>query len=1527
MTTQRAIFISYRGADHAHAFLLRDRLARLFGEANIFFDKDRDSIPPASDFPGVLDLAIQSAEIVVAVIGPGWMAAESLARLNNDPKDFVRRELRGALQRRDKGESVQVLPLIFDGARMPEAGQLPADLSSFVVCQVEQIAIKTQQYDAGIDTLADTINKHCPGLRARRQNDWLRDLLSSGDLSRSRLGQDIAVRQPGRQFTKRRAASAELDAWWANWRNEHRAFILLGEEGDGKSWAVADWLADKVADVHFPVPVVVAPAHKLSQAGLANILAACLEKSLPSANYAWSKTLEELANAPPSTAPQFLLVVDAFNERPSLAWKELFNTLRASPWRDRVALIGLCRKEYWKELAIPNDGLSLPWTLSPFSPDELNEALDQRGAPRDQFTPEVLHWMSRPRYFDLALRLKDEIGHGGLTLERLIYEDWRDMTLRKPQRPCSHEDFFALISGLAEKHARRRIPLADFAAQAQAVTDSVPDLMKELTSAGIIDRQSGKLLFGSRHLPLALGLVLANALEESEDQSPAVLREIIARYKSSYAESDLQVRICAMALFHALSSKDFPEVGRLALLRAWIEGRNLDETDLHAIASYLPLQPATYLRMAEYIWGEAENREAQDAFMFGFLRHRNLPKVDAALRPAFARWLGFVYPGGYRAYFERDEAKLAEARREVEMRLGGPVTPGQVALLGVPLEITENAVWLRLAQVALAVMSHDRSQGYADQLLAGLVAATVMEGSHCEFGWLLHTCDANTASALLNAAKGFLERGKEGQSTAYLVARKILVYLGNEAARQLLTEIPEGFRFVPPLTRMHAENPCDSFGWLWTEDNYLDCLECSEGNGDFAARQLQEVALNPGVFLPPDHLDRLGTAGAGLDLSKIAQYMGNSSEQHQLKIMEPALCAFASSRYANLMRALAGTLAGRGGQSRRLLANELQEHLPVMGAAEREVIESAWRATLTGESDEDRWAELWLFPAVVFDRSASEQVRLMIDRGNAAGYFTQHAPRFRALSTEDLSLVLAEIQATDCSNGLRLYNLLWYLSLALQQPNEALRDLLLSRFDTFDTAARAYTMAIFVQTADQAAATQLIASGWVRREGREYALENHWGNFLLAELGADLSFADLLGRIAPKMIAYAVKQRGNRPEELASYARALDEVWNRIATLPASPEVDSISPYVRLRVADDGDPSEDDLGATDNRPETVRLGNYSWGGNTGGNDERDVFRHFDSDAQIARLNSLSQQVADVEERERELGNPWFGSSFSDGALDRLLGEPNIPWQKWIEPVLRNDVRARQLLARCRGFYEKLCAALLAHAPAEGHRLFDVLNAQQTVRITDAHTGLRVLHLDVFAAPPSPEVEEILRALLAAATSDSDLFEFVFMCERGGRGDWLREIAEQGLVSEDSYIRARALTLLGFSMRSADGERLSEWMASHGDSWHRDLADAVRKRYQRHGWSIVWFERFIDKNDRSEAWAAFRVFLRCVDRRFWLWLRDKPSMIVEPWKQDALVMNYGTIEDACKTNEKDWRDELLGQKLKPNELWPWMADYQ
>ncbi|HVI14692.1 MAG TPA: toll/interleukin-1 receptor domain-containing protein [Pseudolabrys sp.] len=118
------IFINYRrGDDAGHTGRLFDRLQDVFPPEQLFLDVD--NIAPGLDFVRVLNERVADCDIVLAVIGKGWLDSRDAAgnRRLEDPDDFVRIEITSALN-----QGKRVIPVLVGEAQMPRPEDLPEAL-------------------------------------------------------------------------------------------------------------------------------------------------------------------------------------------------------------------------------------------------------------------------------------------------------------------------------------------------------------------------------------------------------------------------------------------------------------------------------------------------------------------------------------------------------------------------------------------------------------------------------------------------------------------------------------------------------------------------------------------------------------------------------------------------------------------------------------------------------------------------------------------------------------------------------------------------------------------------------------------------------------------------------------------------------------------------------------------------------------------------------------------------------------------------------------------------------------------------------------------------------------------------------------------------------------------------------------------------------------------------------------------------------------------------------------------------------
>ncbi len=145
------VFLSYRRDDSKHAAA---RIAERLDERFQLF-MDVDAIQPGMDFTAVMASAVGESDVLVAVIGSGWLGAlDSLGqRRLDDPMDWVATEIGAALHRR-----IMIIPVLVDGAQMPTRSELPpalADLSSRQALRIshETFAADTARLISAIESV------------------------------------------------------------------------------------------------------------------------------------------------------------------------------------------------------------------------------------------------------------------------------------------------------------------------------------------------------------------------------------------------------------------------------------------------------------------------------------------------------------------------------------------------------------------------------------------------------------------------------------------------------------------------------------------------------------------------------------------------------------------------------------------------------------------------------------------------------------------------------------------------------------------------------------------------------------------------------------------------------------------------------------------------------------------------------------------------------------------------------------------------------------------------------------------------------------------------------------------------------------------------------------------------------------------------------------------------------------------------------------------------------------------------------
>jgi hypothetical protein len=141
--TVARIFINFRGQDEpGFAALLQRELSRTFGRHEVFYAGT--TIQPGDDFQVQLLQGVRRAAVLLAVIGPRWLAAPHPlgGRALDCDTDWVRREIAEAF-----ASDVRVIPILVDDTERLTDAWLPTDISALSRCQYLRLRHSDLEYD------------------------------------------------------------------------------------------------------------------------------------------------------------------------------------------------------------------------------------------------------------------------------------------------------------------------------------------------------------------------------------------------------------------------------------------------------------------------------------------------------------------------------------------------------------------------------------------------------------------------------------------------------------------------------------------------------------------------------------------------------------------------------------------------------------------------------------------------------------------------------------------------------------------------------------------------------------------------------------------------------------------------------------------------------------------------------------------------------------------------------------------------------------------------------------------------------------------------------------------------------------------------------------------------------------------------------------------------------------------------------------------------------------------------------------
>jgi hypothetical protein len=1388
-------------------------------------------------------------------------------------------------------------------------------------------------------------------------------ILSDPSTVRNAFHQSLGIREAGTKVVHRTQLNKLLDAWW-DASGVPQPLVVVGEEGTGKTWAVFDWAIGRLESAHMPILLpVAAVSDQVVKGDSAEIIVSRLLAKWTGLldENRWERRLNRWFSANVTGRPLILLIVDGLNERANLDWRPFLSTLTTNPWRQNVASLATDRPHHWHTKCSRAGVASFDViTLNGYSQGELDRALTANHLSHKDIPDGLLPLVSIPRYCSLvAKHYKEMITTGDFTSERLIYLEVKDRQSSKLQYPLTDAQLFEIIRDLAERaRVNPELKSKDLIPLIAVPGGDEANIYEEIVSGGLlvpVPRMTESFRVEPLRLVYGFGMLLAEELAQRPSASSNELEEFLTSWFEPQPDMDRKVDICGSAMFHALFQDDFPERPLHELIRYWLGLRNWADTAQLAFTGFVLHRPKVFLEVAEDFWSSLhDNGAAQEFLGAALVTHRNDGALQPLLVSTIERWMGFIHPLGrhFRIFdaerIERmrksteaqtgekvmtpadETAKEERFRQQIEARAGCQLIPGDVEVAGIKLTVVLDGDLLRLARFGLMLISAGDPSPFTNSLVHWAVASAVM--GHADFSdlvsWVVRLSNIQIDDVLLGQARHLLSRKEAVASDA---ARILLLTIGTRESESLIEKhglTPEWYR---EQRAQHVSDPCKSY-FEWTESETITCL----GRDDVPLHILLERGVlsivDPLFTLPATLLQRAKDALQLINPALIRAGSYNTIEGHNLETLTQVLCVHAPSEMAEFLRAVVRTMPDRDLTGQYSIAVQIPEISLLLKT--REVIAvSSTVANLSSDatdwSDKDQGprhtkkiAEARAFSGIAPHLSRSDFFQRFIARSANALDVVGLELWFGPVPKEDAQEVGRLLRVSPDQATLR--RLLWILPSLGYPLLESDRKRLLTLAESTETGSRAGAMRVAAMTQDEDLGRSMVDLGrFVTKETGHW--EEQWLTYLLVRFGAHLSFEDLAKRLRPSAIGFAITERGNRPEEIETYADCLDKECQRIMAA-ANPELDCL-PEIII----DNDPS----GSGTSLPQlhepdtsgTIRLdpsGSWRSGPPTDPGDELKKFFSRDYEKEIQELNEDRHRKIDaILAAWRTDAFQWYGRTFKLEVIDLVYQRRATLVGRWIQPALDDAPQGLTLRVRYGTFLDPICRVLLNRNPQLGIELWRTLHDRQSSPIVFDTTDIAL------SAEDSTETKLVRQVIVDECWNDAAIAKVAVVSNRWNRQTWLEETIAGLISAERLWKRAKGLALASFS--DITTERFEELVsrAKIERTWVEQSLRSLRENVRKNRLARHWYAVFLNSEDSDAAWGALQIVLAHADERLLNWCTEVEKECTERETSEKrlrfLALGWQSRRDLRKKLDRDGerRERLFGLKIQRGEIVPFM----
>lgn len=1379
-------------------------------------------------------------------------------------------------------------------------------LTPFATATVERFARELENWKLGYENLRTAAA------------DRIRAIWQSESESRAALAQNVAGGAAS-VLVERKTALAALRKWWLE--ADGRLAIVHGAEGVGKTWSIMQWVLHELNDLPLALTVPSSAVHDVkanTEGGILEFIGGCLFDIARTQNRQfWQARVHQLFQRPSEEGPVMLLMIDGANQEPSFQWRRFVQILEAGCFKGRLRLIISVQTHFLEErlhkLRGTTSGVCLvgvePYDIAPGG--ELEQLLTRHGRTLDSIAPDLLPMARTPRLFPLVMKLSSRANvEGDVTLPRLLWAHGRDELSLREERAFSETEWESWLLRLAESHWTK---IQSHGTDTQAVHSySIEELdamvARQSYDPSLNARRLAEIIDGTWMEPspgrpghfrprestinLALGAAVLGLLEEEECQEAGNVELVLTRWLDPIAATTAAADILANAMSIGVA-KQLPSSSSIpgAIVTALLQSQNVSDSHRKQAAALAPALPQALMDAVE----RSSSRAQASARHWALEALESISTENEALWrsivPRLVAWVAHVDCPSASQVANNDDAGKHQAKLLTD-RIG-TYAAGTRLVMGVPLvlrEIDHEDLAMHIPSLLIAKPLELFLPVFAAAAVTAAVSMNLTVWNGLKWLVSLNPIDADkTIESLVELSTIALQvPGGDGVHLELptRVSALLLWLTGVEKHERKAADMRVSFEKGLSYEENYLSNPTRSlFGPI--EHRHLGLLWRDDGLALSRRLQMATAYLpDPTLQVPIEFIEQVKATADAFPVEKLDTRMGYTAEDHEFERLQLGLARLAPQALAELVQRWFGGLPRHAQDSRHWAALRMTRHLLL--AAEPEVAcVKAMRLNRPHPTDADeKFLAMSMLELELLNLELDAQLDALVEAEDAF----LSLKLLEVLRTPTSSTIPRFIRRWSCQNRRALEVLFNYLA---HHPVPLERELF-----------EALSIYAFPETEDDDLKT-LAFLGLARANPNwfgELLIERNWAacladNYSVQDEGSCAIFLarpngplkDLSSRVAPWRLLREASIRGGTVRDAKLAADVLSEAIFANGFEPSHPMVD-----ISIDVSKEHGWVSFDPPARNPQ------------------DETSIREAFDTNAQRQRQQIARDEGRNFMHRARSAGAHLATVHVNVVDARMLVAHCSAEVDLWIEGSDERTQAFRDRVNRAGGLFLSLCEVLLDVDWRRGVNLWRALEQSLTINFV-GRAGLSELKLMLFRSTESPGVlalrDEVFS--LSRNLTDSSYVEIALCALLNKNEHWLRRRIEADALSGVTLRKKRAVLLQGLI---ASDVAAPSWTAGYsigGMDWLRRRAQSWKNSsaFARH-----WWRQFLQVKNLAEAYAAWCVFLHCVDRTAMTWMDQDLAEFCgsdDLWriKMLHLEINWSNLERSMNKKEFSGQDPM------------------